>query len=630
MRNHRRSLSDHLALALAALVAATACKSIDRVIGATGKAPRSTPSSAGVASRPRSIADPSKERMEARHDERRRTVSKVIAIEAAPGVARVGPRKPDWCDAIPEATRANAYADNATRSMQEIADGRGYWGQTQGVLLYLCASPDDAKVQEQAGHLVQLWVNETRVAPEQLTPFFRAFATGEAYEDAVGEACRAVPHASGEASPREKIVQAVARATLGCGNRGLPYWLSPQQMQSAGFGWEVDLGAVPVSELVRSYLVLSCLVDRDGPPETDDLVAYAVCGPDARALDTAALEKDIASYPELAKSFARQQHGRARRLAARFEEAARAKAAADAAWKSILFDAPTKAWKEWQELYAAHRQVIDAARAYEVVFHGQSRAAARGCWGDAWNRFSAHVAGRRPRTILESKRAMTEGAGAILLEHAIACGRADGHETLVHPARVLLSSARPVRGPRYAAYQAALDALNEVKKDRPKLDIDPRSLGSLFLDRSPHATAAGQRDTVDLSGSDPGGVVKSVAPIAGGVQVEFKTERWQEEKQECHDTSKIYAIEPGGRVIYHRACKSLGMEWVENTHHPIKIPAALAAGIRPGAFVRSSVADPAADYTKTASLATPVEVWDSKEKTTLRAYLGVPLGDAKR
>jgi len=612
-------------LLLVVLALASGCKTVDGLLQKSGGSSVPSPSvpTPSVGSRtPRSDAN---DRMENERGEKLRTsLDSVAVIDPAPGAAKVGPTKPTCCEAVPREELQQATASSASRLMRDMKERGYWWNHTPGVLFALCVNPDDDKVKEQTGYFLQYWVNLTGLPPDQLTPFFRVFAggarqDGDRYKAALTEACAKFPKPSDEAPPRDRSLKTAERASLGCEHHeGIPYWAS--HSGGVDVSWYLDVAAEPPSELLRSYFVLGCLRDRD-KLEEEDLAGYAVCGMDARTLSSEKLEKQIAAYPELSKVFARQQHSVARQLAKRYEELAQASSKADPAWKTMLYDAPAKAWKEWDAEYKRHQKAIDAARAYENVYNGPSKNAAKGCWNEAWGNFTGFVASYKPATIDEAKRAMTGTVAAILLEHLVACTRAE-NLVMLSPAMRLFEAARPARGPRFASYYAVIDALNDIKSGRSKFNADARWFSHTFTGRSPLGGGNGSLDRLDPD--DKGGVVKSVTSADGGVLVEFKTERWQEDRHECEDTTRVRQIKPDGTLVYDRKCKYVGKEWVENTHYPVWVAGDLAASIKPGTFVRLFSGGGQHKATK-AQISVPIEVWDSKDRKRLMSYVAVPL-----
>ncbi|MCA9674314.1 MAG: hypothetical protein KC464_04655 [Myxococcales bacterium] len=554
------------------------------------------------------------------------TICDVVTIDPAPGVKKVGARKPGWCGEVAKLMPEGARTSWAHGPMSQIKEGRYWWDQTTLVLGALCVNPDDARVQEQTGYLYQYWVNQTGLTPEQLDGLFKYMGSYPAHEttlyaDTMKAACKAFPAISSEASAHDKLLGEAVRSSLGCADRsGAPYWVSGGS--SDDISWYVDAAAEPPSELLRSYVVMRCL----GQPDEiggQELAAYAVCGTDARALDAAKLEQEIAGYHELAKAHARTQHAIARKIAARYEAVARDKVKEDPAWQVLLYDAPAAAWKAWKADYKANQKVIDAERDYEALYFGPSRKAAKNCWAAPWRNLTAHVGAAKARSVLDAKHAMTDRIGTIILEHLVACADAEGMAQVHNAYGTVFASARPVRGPRFATFFAVIDALNEIKADRSKFPAEVSWFSRMFTGRSPVVSTGGSSlDSLDLAGSDKGGVVKSVKKSDGGLIVEFKTERWKDSTWDCKSTGEIIMFHSDGTPIYGQDCKYAGEEWVSQTHDPIWVDELMGAGIKPGAFVRSTSG--AARHGNVFD-AMPVEVWASKDKKQLVAYLGLEL-----
>jgi hypothetical protein len=550
----------------------------------------------------------------------------MITVEPAAGMSAVAPRAPGWCDRLSKHEVATSRMIWVTSRMQALVEERYWWATTREILGPLCGNPEDAAVQQQTAYLYQWWVNRTGLAPEQLDGLFRYFATFPGsdralYAESMAEACRAFPEPGDEASDRDRLLARATRASLGCADSdGTPYWVG--RSSTDDLYWHLDAAEAPPSELVRAHAVLQCLGDPDAI-EDGELAAYAACGADARAIDPAALEREIAGYHELAQAHARLTVAAARRVAARYQAVARARADADPAWQTLLFDAPAAGWNAWTAAYRADQKMIDAARAYEVRYGGPSRKAAKGCWDDAWGHFTAHVAKAEADSLDEAKRAMTDLTGTILLEHVVACADAEGQAQIFTVLGQLFDRARPARGPRYAAYFAVLDALGEILADRSKFPVEPQALAYYYRDRSPVARSGwGNVSELDLAREDGGGVVKKTKRDGDGVRVEFKTDRWKQSIWNCTPNNRILQYRPDGTPVYDSDCTYGGKQWVEETHDPIWIPAAMAGGIGLGTFVRAATS---IDRHGDAWDAIPVEVWADKERAKLTAYLGVEL-----
>jgi hypothetical protein len=557
----------------------------------------------------------------------RNTICTMITVDPAPGVAKIAPRAPGWCELMSKNELARARTIQATSAMEQLVAEKYWWSTTRSALGPLCVNPSDKAVQQQTAYLYQWWTNRTGLAPEQLDGLFRYFAMtpagdGTLYGESMAEACKAFPAPKEEASERDRLLAMATRASLGCDDSdGAPYWVRGGSGED--ITWHLDASEAPSSELARAYAVVQCLGEPD-TIEDRNLGAYAACGMDARALDPKALDREIDGWHELAQAHARLTMAAARRAAARYDAVARAKAKEDPAWQALIYDAPAKGWKAWAAAYQASRSEIDAARAYELKYGGPSRKAAKGCWDDAWVSFRDHVGKARARTLDDAKRAMTDVAGTILLEQLTMCADAEGQELTTAIFGQLFDRARPTRGPRYAAYFAVLDALNELLADRDRFPLEPQSLAFHFRGRSPISRSGyGNLTELDLARDDGGGVVKKVKKEDGGVRVEFKTERWKEGVYNCKQNNRILQWRPDGTPVYDSDCTYAGKQWVERTHDPIWIPASMAEGIKPGTFVRSATS---IDRHGDAWNSIPVEIWADKDRNALVAYLGVELG----
>ncbi len=550
------------------------------------------------------------------------TLCTVIAIEPAAGVAKVGPRKPGWCSKVPQAELEGSGLSYSQRWMLSMAEGGDWWEETPDAAAVLCMSPDDPAVQEQAGYLYQVWANLTGLPPEQIDGLLTELVPnfGRDYEAAMKEACNKAPSFDEGTSERDLAFAEGKRESIGCGNPSyLPYWVDLGTYPD--LTWWMDEGEDVPSELLRSAVVRNCLPDRK-ELGVQEIAHYAVCGLDGRALDTQALEQEIAALPALLKAHARMQHGAVKRLVARYETEALARAKDDPAWQTLLFDAPAKGWASWAGMYALNKQAIDDALAYERLYDEPGRPRAKGCFKDAFKSFQNHATSAKPKTREDVIRGMTDEAGAIVLGRLVACTDAEQDIGARNFYQTLLGHAAEARGPRWAAYAAVMRAFGEIKTANPAFPAEPGYF-NVRDDSGPFVGGGGG----DLAKLDPtndlGGVVKKLHKLDGGYRIEFKTDRWKERQWDCVSTGVLRGFYADGTPYYEQNCKDRGMEWVESKHEEVWIRAELAGGIAPGTFLIS--ASTTADRHGDAWDSLPFEVWKDKEREKLVAFYGVEL-----
>jgi hypothetical protein len=364
-------------------------------------------------------------------------------------------------------------------------------------------------------------------------------------------------------------------------------------------------------EWARAYAVKICF--RERKPSERDLVAWASCGIDAKALDAKRLEKEIAKLPPVAKAMARREHETAQYYARQYEAAAKELAKEDKAWKALLLDVPARAWKAWTEEYTAHEAQIDGAIAFEEKALGKSTSAARGCTAERWRELQRYVAGRKPRGVEAAKQALMTPAGNVLLRSFALCLRIEGDEISKSVFESAERATPTSRGPRHAVTVALLDELAAIKTDREKFAAEP----SWFY-RYNEGGGGRALLNLDLARDDKGAVIKSVKKDGDLVRVEFKKEKHKEREYWCEDTKKIIGWNGDGSPQYYRVCKEGKMITVDDTHASLVVPAVFAAELAPGRFARF--------YTSSeTSPSVPVEIWDSPERKKLHAYLGLAL-----
>jgi hypothetical protein len=192
----------------------------------------------------------------------------------------------------------------------------------------------------------------------------------------------------------------------------------------------------------------------------------------------------------------------------------------------------------------------------------------------------------KPKTKEEVRDAVNDEVGQPVLKALIACDSLEQRYDITDTEMKLLGSGRVRRGPRTAAYWAAVDALGKIVEDKPKFLAKPQRFGV----RLPELTGddnwihVAYESTFNQTSfdKDQKGQVAGVKAQNGGVVVSFKTQSWQEPTWNCRETNKIDRISADGRVEYRQSCVATGMETVHATPPTVWIRKDLAAGIAPG------------------------------------------------
>ncbi len=534
------------------------------------------------------------------------TVCELITVEPIAGRDRVEPRAPGWCDQFSAADLENVETQAAQEWMEILVKpGDGWFGPAAGPLQGLCVNPTDAAVQKQTAYYYQWWVNKTGKSPDEIDKLLRMLGTTAIYEANMETSCRSFPAVADDAPRAERESSQALRAAVGCGVEH-PTWLWDNYFTS--MMWTVDADAEISSEIVRAELVEGCLDHRD-EIDDDDLLHYAACGIDARGLDRKAFDKETAKFPLLARFHANELFEAAQRHVARYEKAAQAKASADPVWQQLLYDLPAQAWKQWTSI--AGRTDLDWARAKP----------AKGCFDDAWKRYRKQVTAGA-KTIDAVKAAMIDEAGTIQLEHVVACAKLDGEDLVLWSLTNILEHTRKQRGPRFAVYYALADALVPIVEGNSSFPT-PQAIAYMYsADELDRRTSPSYMPDMSMP-SENNGVVKKIKKSHGGFLIEFKVAKWSQTVFDCQPTGKVKFYDGLGNPVYEQDCKDAGVQKFEFQPDDLWIPAGFEGGIKAGTFVVPSVLESARGDDPAKGM--PLEVWDSVDRKTQLAFVGIEL-----
>ena len=523
----------------------------------------------------------------------------LVVVEPDPGRPRVAPTKATWCQVVDPESVDNLDGWRITSAMKGMLE-RSAWGQPgTWAAQTLCAPIDDDGVRQQTAYFLQAWVNWTGASEADVKALMLYFANDKRYEEGRTMACSKLA-VSSEASSHDKYTAKAMAQFFGC--EGFPAWWLPTTDVAAAPLVE-DAPTAP-SETIHAYAQLQCAGSL-----TDDqpykLVRYAACRLDSRPIDARKLAREMAPYGEWAQIMGRLAVGRAALEMKRAEEVAAAAAKQDAAWQTLLFDVPTRAWKAWHESYQANARIFQDAAAFETIVDGPSRNAVEGCLAPAWKNLRGYVAAQKPRTAADVRRILGDHVGARAVDHIVACAKAHQITPLTAIYQPVDANSAPFHGPRAAAAFALAQAVDAIRRDRDK-----------FLSDEFGAGKAGAWDESALRSLTPtntkGAVVKSVVKKGANLEVTFVTRRWKEDSQDCVSTGKLLGYNDDGTPYFQQRCGKVYKVERSETPSPDTFPAELGAAIKPGVLVVS--------YSSF-----PVEVWSSAAKKKLLAYLGQPL-----
>jgi hypothetical protein len=548
--------------------------------------------------------------------------SDIRKVEPGPDRERATPFKPTWCGVVEEVDVGSGAVGRTAGNMLERnqADAK----TVAQVATMLCVDPDEAGVQKQAGFVAQQWMNWTGLTQKDAIASIAARADAATWEKQRAETC--AQHEVGEEdAPETKALTQAQRMFYGCSDDG-PVWMwrrgAPDNLL-----WWLDRGAQPPSELLRTTYVLVELPDEVASPKDDSfrhaMRGVILAGLDAAKLDPARLEAELASGNDYAKVVARENMARARADWRMWQAAVSAAAAKDPDLKKVVIDAPAEGWAAWEKTYASDRVTFDEGAEFEKLTNSPSLSAVKGCaqkQRPTIARLLKRLAPSDPRAAEDAVK-RDPVAGPAFKRWALCLAMEKEHplgETLYYT----FKDSRGHRGPRIAAYFAAVEAAAAVVADRPKFAIQPGVLHSPAQDPVPPAT-------MDLSVGktswfiDDDGVVASTKKVPGGVLVTFKKESYMRQEWNCKPTNRIIRINSSGIVEYEHNCTPAGKSEVVTTPRPIVVAEWLAGAIAPGRLVVHKGIRPAPGEEQLGGL--PVAVYDGKAQKKLLALWGVEL-----
>ena len=363
------------------------------------------------------------------------------------------------------------------------------------------------------------------------------------------------------------------------------------------------------------------------------LLNYVVDQVDYSLLNPADAMKELESAPYAGNAYARAVITKsidAAKSSIAGIEAAIQKKASDADWKELLVTAPQRGIADWRTAAAAHKDALAHSDAFEHKLWGPSKKALAGCWEPLRKEFLDVARTLKHDNAAQFKEALSDPVASLLFRRLAACGAADTDSQYAQVLVVQTKDLRFERGPRYAAYYAALDALGKILEDRSKFpvalaDFKRFQSGELYKASFDMAydgkKGHGKTKGVGFVGDSGKGVVKSAKKTADGVQIDFVTEKHDEMGRECHDTNHLQTWRPDGSPMWQQACRDTGMITVKTSPEPVTIPAEWADGIKVGNYLEfdSMIGKPPG------RIALPKVVYADKSKKKLVNWYGLGL-----
>jgi hypothetical protein len=548
-------------------------------------------------------------------------------IEPIPGVAKIEAQRPSWCEGRKE---LEGYAwGSVARYLNSYKSGRaGGVGGLEIAAQVLCRKPDNEAVKRVTGNVLQAYVNATGVSADEATKNLVTRMDQKALSKSKKALCKAI-EIDEEAMGGEKTFGLARRAFFGCSpstDEKVDEMLWNGRGGEFGFSkllWYLDTDAKPASELVR----LAYLLDTLHTPADDYsykasiAVRYAWMGYDVKNFDAEQLKAEFAEAPYKDNVWAQlmlsESLGAYKLAAAEFEAFVK-KIAKDDDWKNIVWAAPEKAIKEWTATNEANKAAMQEARDFEVKLFSPSLKASKGCSAKLRASLTTWIKGLKVKPAEFDRAIAGNMVGSFLLQHLVACEAVEGNNAYSRLLDQVRKESRLVRGPRLAAYYAAVEAVGQAKADRPKFPLEPNQLWS------PTANEIEQRVDEVLKQYESllpieGSLVKSVAKTPKGLKVTFVTTSYQFMGQSCVSTNRIYRINSSGVIEYYQSCKDTGMQTATSRVDDVTIPNEFATGIAAGRWLNfeRTVKDMQSGF--------PTSVFADKSKAKLVNWYGLGL-----
>jgi hypothetical protein len=217
--------------------------------------------------------------------------------------------------------------------------------------------------------------------------------------------------------------------------------------------------------------------------------------------------------------------------------------------------------------------------------------------------------------------------GGLLLKRLILCMAGDGDAMMSSVIDTHIDHVRITRGPRHAAFFAAVDALNKIKDDRERFPVNadnlPRywGLGDI-KERTGELQRKRAEDSFGYALSAESGVIASATKSGDYMKVTFAPDKHKMPKGECHATNHILTFDGNGNPIYDQECKFSGYVMVDFKPDPIEVPMAQAGGVKAGRLIDFVTAR---GSKKAERPAVPLRVFADKTGAKLAAWLGFEL-----
>ncbi|HEX6837957.1 MAG TPA: hypothetical protein VF334_15370 [Polyangia bacterium] len=536
-----------------------------------------------------------------------------------------------WCNGI---KGAHEYRPDSAR--RGIEQGLKYWSELLQPARDLCnAKPDDAVAQQQVQAIEQRWINITGLPDKEAVATLTARLDEDKLKADKAKLCDELD-VSDEVLGEERAFMTAKRVLFGCAKKGWadnsPMWTDSGMRLPDDLPFFLDVSAGDPDELVRLASVLSSVrvVNNKGDYFEKNLAAtYAADQLDYQALKLDAVAKLLDTPPYQGNSYARavglESVGVAKAGIDDVEAEVKKRASKDPDWKELLVTAPQRGAAEWRASAAKWKDALARSNEFERKYFGPSKRAVRGCMPALRGDFEKMAHTLPHDTAHDLRESLSDPVASLLFQRMVLCAAIDDDANWAGQLRAIGSDIRYARGPRVAAYWAAVEALGKIVADRERF---PVKLADMYLFKNnvlydaalkEGSASKNRQDAMGYVGDSGNGVVASVKKSGDGVEIAFVKQRHQEMGYSCTDTNHLLAIRADGTLQYRQSCKPTGLYWIDNTPGGITVPKEWAAGVTAGHFVEFKTER--GNPPKRRGL--PVAVYADKNKKKLVNWMGL-------
>ena len=574
----------------------------------------------------------------------------LLDVKADPGLETTKPGPPTWCAEVKITPGAwnpqNQITLRADTSLDRLLDSARF----------ACLWPKEPNVQKAVGLIMQWYVNYTGLSVARATETFKtrvsnkSIATGSTGEDGKDrfhaqqkQLCAALTMPREVDGGEEVEFMTARRKLFGCPVTSATtmepaLWISDSYDVKDTLIAFLDSSVTEVDEAVRLAWLLTRTryIFTEGRSDLDvQLLTYITDQIDFDLMSEPRLMKLIDAAPYKGNGYARTillESLANAQLGVRKIKAEVGKRASDAGWKDLLLAAPQRGIAEWTKAAGQHKDAIARSNAFEAKFFGPSKQAIKGCWPELRKDFVEATKMLKRGSAIEFQQELSEPVPSLLFARLVACASIDADRSHTEALRTIDSSLRYQRGPRVAAFYAALDAHPKILADRRKFPIQAEDLRGanhwLFQTRMLDAEvmrniADAKPRYADIGAADghSAGTVKAVKNVGDTTRVTFVSTKSQYMGTSCVDSKRIVTWDANNSPIYYRACKDTGMVTFDSTPAEVLIPTAWAEGIKAGVVLDFDVSP----YEMPRRFALPTAAYSDKTRKKLINFVGIGL-----